>query len=211
MKSLTLFSLALALAGTGFAQQWDVGGIGGFGFYKNVTVSGPDGSADAGFKNGAAAGAFATQHLYEHLSGQFRYLYQFDKLKVSSGGAEATFGGESHAVHYDLMYMVTGRDAAVRPYLVGGGGVKLYRGTGEQHAVQELIEFAALTHTSQVKPLVTFGGGVRAKLGAHAALYIEGRDYLTPFPEKVVAPVPPSKLSGWLHDFVPLVGLSFSF
>jgi hypothetical protein len=77
--------------------------------------------------------------------------------------------------------------------------------------MQDLIQYAALTHTEQVEPLVTFGGGVKVKVGRRTFLYVEGRDYLTPFPTKVVAPVPPSKLGGWLHDFVPMVGLSFSF
>jgi hypothetical protein len=42
-------------------------------------------------------------------------------------------------------------------------------------------------------------------------LQAEFRDYLTPAPKQVIAPVGASKLGGWVHDFVPLVGLSFGF
>lgn len=211
MKSLIICSLALALTGTCFAQQWEVGGAGGIGIYKNATIQGTGGSADAGFKTGPTVGAFATQNLYNHLSGEFRYMFQFSDLKVSSGGTEVTFGGQSHAVHYDVLFLAGDREAAVRPYAAAGAGIKLFRGTGEQHAVQDLIQYAALTHTQQVEPLVTFGGGVKIRVGRRTFLYAEGRDYLTPFPTKVVAPVPPSKLGGWLHDFVPMLGLSIGF
>jgi hypothetical protein len=211
MKSLIVCLGALALTGTCFAQQWELGGAGGIGIYKNATITRNSETADAGFKPGAAFGVFVAHNLYEHLSGAFHYTYQFNDLKVAASGAEVTFTGQSHAAHYDLMFMGGGREAPLRPYVLGGAGMKLYRGTGKEHAAQDLVQFAALTHTQQVKPLVTFGGGVRIKAGRRAYVYAEARDYLTPFPTNVVAPVPPSKLSGWLHDFVPMLGLSIGF
>jgi hypothetical protein len=211
MRLPILCSFALALTGTCFAQQWELGAAGGIGVYNNATVTNNGATADAGFKTGPTVGAFATQNLYTHLSGEFRYMFQFSDLKVSSGSSQASFAGQSHAVHYDLLFMGSDREARVRPYLAGGGGVKLYRGTGAQHADQDLLQFVALTHTQQIEPLVTFGGGVRCKAGRRSFFYLEARDYLTPFPKNVVAPVPPSKLSGWLHDFVPMAGFSFGF
>jgi hypothetical protein len=35
-------------------------------------------------------------------------------------------------------------------------------------------------------------------------------DYLTPFPKEVITPNPPSKVSGWIHDIVPMFGLSYT-
>jgi hypothetical protein len=49
------------------------------------------------------------------------------------------------------------------------------------------------------------------KLGRRWCLHLEALDYLTRFPTQVVTPVPPSKLGGWLHDIVPMLGLSIGF
>ena len=211
MRSLTALLFVLALTGTCFAQQWEVGAAGGFGIYKNVTVTNDVQSGTAGFSNGAALSAFATQDLYNHLGGEIRYTFQFDDLMVSSGGDKATFSGQTHAIHYDLLYKPLGREAPIQPYLAAGGGIKVYQGTGTPQVSQDLGYLAALTNTRQVEPLITFGGGVRMKVGRRTYLYADVRDYLTPFPDNVVAPVPPSKLSGWVHDIVPMLGLSFGF
>lgn len=211
MRILAAGCFALALSAGCLAQQFEIGATGGLGVYKNVTVTHDSQSAKAGFKPGPVVGAFVSQDLYEHLAGEFRYTFQFDSLKVSSGGAETTFRGQTHAVHYDLLLLAGKREAPMRPFVAAGGGIKVYRGTGPQHAEQPLGQFAALTHTQEVKGLITFGGGVRMKLGARTFLYAEALDYLTPFPSQVVAPVPPSRLSGWLHDFVPMLSLSFRF
>jgi hypothetical protein len=48
-------------------------------------------------------------------------------------------------------------------------------------------------------------------LGQHAFLRTEFRDYVTPFPKKVITPATGAKVSGWLHDIVPMVGIGFSF
>lgn len=211
MRPLILCSLALGLAGACAAQQWELGAAGGFGFSTDATVSRGADSAKAGLKPGAAFGVFIVQNMYKHISGEVRYTFQMDDLKVSSGGTEATFTGQSHSLHYDLLYMAGGKDARVRPFIAVGGGVKVYRGTGEQHATQNLSQFVALTKTQEIKPLISFGGGVKMKLSGRVYIHIEARDYLTPFPAKVIAPVPPSTVSGWVHDFVPLVGVSMGF
>jgi hypothetical protein len=211
MRSLAVGCFALTLAGACLAQQWQLGASGGIGFYRNVTVERSGQSAQAGFKLGPAFSVFAGQDLYEHLGGQFRYTLQLSDLKVSSGGQEATLRGQSHAVHYDLLFLGGKRGAAVRPFIAAGSGVKMYRGTGAPHESQALGQFVALTHTADVKALITFGGGVRIKLGKRGCLHVEARDYLTRFPTQVVTPVPPSKLSGWLHDIVPMLGLSIGF
>ena len=211
MRLFAVCSFAFVFAGGCLAQHWELGGAGGFGVYKDVTISRDSAKANAGFKSGPAFGAFAGQDLYEHLGGQLRYTFQFNDLKVSSGGTEATFSGQSHAIHYDLLFVAGSRESKIRPFLAGGGGIKVYRGTGTEHATQPLIQFAALTRTQEIKPLISFGGGVKIRVAKRGFLYLEARDYLTPFPTQVVAPVPPSKLSGWLHDFAPMLSLSVGF
>ena len=134
----TVVLFALALTGTCFAQQWELGAAGGFGIYKNATVTGDGQSGTAGFSNGATLSAFAMQDLYKHLGGELGYTFQFDSLMASSGGAKATFSGQSHAIHYDLLYKPLSREAQIQPYLVAGAGVKVYRGTGTPEVSQDL-------------------------------------------------------------------------
>jgi hypothetical protein len=209
MKTLVL---CLALGGVALAQQWEVGGGGGGAFHKNATVKNASRSGDAGFKIGPAFSAFATQNMYEHLSGELRYTFQLSDMKVSSGGAEATFDGQSHAIHYDLLIHAKGRSSAIRPYLIAGGGGKYYRGTGKESAVAPPnADLAILTKTSQFQPLIVFGGGVRVRVAEDVYFRIEARDYLSPIPKDIIAPVPGASMSRWVHAFTPMVSLSFGF
>lgn len=211
MRKLTACLFALTLGGTCLAQQWEIGGAAGFAFYKNMTVTRASGTASAGFKPGAAFSGYATQNLYNRLGGQFRYTYQMSDLMVSSGGTEATFGGRSHAIHYDLLFYATDKESKARPYLAAGGGMKLYQGTGKETVTQPLSQFAILTKTSQIQGLISVGGGVKYKVGDRKFLNLEIRDFITPAPKDVVAPYIGSKMSGWVHSFLPMVGLSFGF
>ena len=49
--------VALLLAGACAAQEWEVGGMASYGFYRNLVASSPVGSATAGFSPGTAFGA----------------------------------------------------------------------------------------------------------------------------------------------------------
>jgi hypothetical protein len=194
-----------------FAQQWEIGPLGGYGFSPNVTVSNPSGSADAGFKHGYAVGVFAGQHPFKYLSGEFRYLYRNSDLKLSSGGSEAAFEGEQHIVHYDLLIHTSPKGSRTRPFFAAGGGIKVFRGTGRESAFQPLNSFALLTKTRQVVPLLSVGGGVRYRLAPYAVLRVEVHDYITPFPTDIIVPAPGARLKGVLHDFLPMVGIGFTF
>ncbi len=59
--------------------------------------------------------------------------------------------------------------------------------------------------------MVTFGGGVKYALSPRLSLRVEVRDFLTTFPAKVIAAAPGAHLSGWLHDLVPMIGITFTF
>jgi hypothetical protein len=150
-------------------------------------------------------------NLYPRLSGELRYTYLQSDLKVSSGGSEAAFGGAAHAIHYDLLWHFGKREGIVQPFVAVGGGMKLYQGTGAEQAYQPLNQFAYLTHTQQVEPMISAGGGVRIALKPNMYLRAEFRDYLTPFPGHVIAAAPDEHINGWVHDFVPLVGISYTF
>ena len=211
MRKLTVCLSTLALAGTCLAQQWDVGVAGGVGIYKNVTVTRGSQEASAGFKPGVVVGAFTTQNISEHLGGQLRYTLGLNDMKLSSGGTETTFSAQTHAVHYDVLLFGAHRDATVRPFLAGGGGVKFYRGTGTEQVTQPLGQFAILSKTSHVRGLISVGGGVKVKVGARLYLTLEARDYITPAPTKVITPFSGSKLNGWMHEITPMLGVSIGF
>lgn len=209
--SAVLLAGSLLLAAAAAAQEYEVGVSGGLGFALNPTVTNASGSGKAGFKYGLAAGAVAGNDMYERLSGEMHYLYRVSDLKVTGGGQEAYFSGEAHLIHYDLVYHSADRDAKVRPFLAGGGGIKVYRGTGNERAFQPASTYALLTRTQELKPLVSAGGGVKVALTETLHLRLEIRDYITPFPKEVVAPAPGARIKGWLHDFVPTAGIAVKF
>src|SRR5262249_50757000 len=153
-------------------------------------------SATAGFKSGGAFGAFAGSNLYPHLSGEIRYTYQMSDLKLSSGGTEATFNGVSHAISYDFLYHPANKRSKLQPFVAAGAGIKLYRGTGTERAHQDLSNFAYLTKTQDMRPLITAGGGIKYHISEHLLFRAEVRDFITPFPNKVITPAPGAKLSG---------------
>jgi hypothetical protein len=88
--------------------------------------------------------------------------------------------------------------------------VKIYSGTGTEQAFQPLSNIALLTKTKEVKPMVSVGAGVKVSLAKSVNLRLEVHDYLTPFPQNVIAPAQGSKVSGWLSDLVFMAGLSFA-
>jgi len=210
MKSFRLSLLILAAAAAATAQQWEIGGVAGGSFLPGVTASGPAGSATAGFKTGFTGGVFVGQNLYRHLSGEIRYNFMQSDLQLKSGGTTATFNGNTHAVYYELrMHTTSSRESRAELYAAVGGGMKIFRGTGTESAYQPLSQFAYLTKTQSVKPMLSFGGGAKFRLSQHMSLRTEVRDFFTPFPQAVITPAPGVKVGRFLHDFVPMVGISY--
>ncbi len=211
MRALVL-SLTFALAASiSMAQPWEIGVAGGYGFYRDASITSSGGQAQAGFGSNFAVGAVFSEDLYKYLSGEIRYMYRGGGLELKSAGREADMDGESHAIHYDILLHATPKESKIRPFAAGGGGVKVYRGTGRETASQPLSGFALLTKTRQWEPMISFGGGVKYSMSKHTLLRLEFRDYVTPFPEKLFVTMGSAKIHGWLHDFVPMAGISFVF
>lgn len=209
MRTVPIF---LLLAASAPAQVWEAGVLGGGGIYRNATYKAASGAtAKAGFAAGPAFGGYLDQHLYSRLSGEIRYLYQKGDLKVSSGGGKATFRGDTHAIHYDMLLHPGKADASWRPYLAAGAGFKRYSGTGLETMTQPLSQFALLTQTEEWKPLVSVGAGAVMRAGKRGRFRIDARDYMTPLPHRVVAPSPGVTAGGWLHDFVVTAGFGVVF
>lgn len=201
----------LCAAMPAFTQEsWELGVAAGYGFYKNVTATNRVGEASVGFKPGVAFGVVAGNETNRWFGGEARYTYRQNDLKVSGEGTEARFDGEAHALNYDFVFHLARRPARVRPFLAAGAGVKIYRGTGRESAFQPLNTFVALSRTTQVTPLVSVGGGFKISLNQYMTLRVEARDFAGTFPDQVIAPLPGTKVRGWLHDIVPMIGLSFN-
>lgn len=213
MKSIarTFLTALLVIAPACLAQKWEVGGVAGGGFSNGLAVSNGIGSATAGFANGFGLGAVLGQNLYPRISGELHYTYQFNELRLSGSGESATFKGVIQSMHYDILLHARRKRARAQPFLAAGGGVRVFQGVGTESAYQPLSSFALLTKTNQWSPMVTFGGGVKYVMSRRLLLRAEVRDYFSQFPTKVIAPAPGAHLSGWLHDLVPMVGVTFVF
>jgi len=215
MRSILLSSatIALGLSSACVAQQpgWEVGGAVGFGIMRNASIDSGSGTATAGVDNRFVAGAVVGQDLYRHFSGELRYVFRDDDLVLKSGGQKVNMDGDSHLVHYDVLFHPTSKEARIRPFFAAGGGVRLFRATGQEYVNQPFSDFALLTKTNEVKPLISVGGGVKAKLTDHTVLRLDFREYISPFPEELFATAPGAKIRGWLFDSVPMAGVSFVF
>ncbi len=213
MRKVTFgFTLALLFAGISAAQEWEVGGMASYGFYHNVDATNPLGSAVTGFSPGAAFGAVVGYNASSILGGEFRYTYAMSDLKLSSGGTSTSFSGMAHILGYDLIiHPRLKHGSKVQPFLAVGGGMKLFRGTGSEQTYQPLESYALLSKTQEVEPMISVGGGFKMMLSQRVLLRAEVRDYISPFPKNVIVPIPPTKVSGWLNDFVPMVGISYIF
>jgi hypothetical protein len=193
------------------AQNWEVGGTAGYGLYPGVTVTNGTASGSTGFASGVALGGLFGNQINRLVSGEVRYTYRSDDLQVSSGSTKAKAAAQSHAIHYDVLIHGASEESRVRPFLAAGAGVKLFRGTGAEPPFQPLSNLVVLSHTNETRPLISVGGGMKFSMSRRSLLRLDVRDYLTPVPNKLLATPPGSRISGWMHDFVVMVGVSTVF
>ena len=206
----TLLVVAVALwAMPSLAQQWEVGGSAGGSFYIDQAVAAGAASGTVGFRPGFAVGGWIGHKAEGRLGGEVRYLFQRNDVKLASGGTTYAFSSQSHLIHYDLLIHMNQREDRVRPFVAIGGGMKGYIGTGAERAVQPLNNLALLSATRQWQPMLSLGGGVSWTVGSRIVLRAEVRDYVTPVPKNVILPAPGASISGWVHDIVPMFGVSY--
>lgn len=201
----------LLAASSCFGQSWSLGGAAGFGFYHDATITNGSGSAQAGFGPRIAASAVLGQNIGDHFGGELRYTFRDGDSELKSGGQEVNMDAEAHAVHYDFLFYATPRRSKLRPYAAVGAGIKRYMATGTEYLSQPLSNFAFLTHANEVEGLLSAGGGLKYSISEHWLVRVDFRYYLTPFPSQLFVPAPGAKINGWLHDFVPLAGVDWTF
>ncbi len=210
-RTLLGFTLGLFLPALIYAQQWELGGAAGYGIYRNGSIIAPDGTAKAGFRDRFAVGAVLGEDLYEHLSGEFHYVYQDGDPFLEQGNVKANLQGQSHTFAYDLLFHFTPREANVRPYLAAGGGGKLYVVSGPLAETQPLANIGLLTTHDQWEAVLSLGGGIKFKLSQHVLFRVDFRDYITRFPKRLIAPVEFATARGVLHQYTPSAGISYTF
>jgi hypothetical protein len=203
--------LVIILTAAPAAAQWELGVMGGYGFRRDVAVSGPAGTADVGFRPGKVWGFTGGLNEYGYLAGEARYLYEDGEIRLRSGNTETRFASRAHLVHFDFLVHAARSGSRVRPFVVIGGGVKVYEGTGPDRAAQPLSRFVGLTRTRDVKPLMSPGVGIKFQASRHLSIRGEFRDYITPRPEKILAPAAGVTMKGWIHDMVPMIGIMATF
>lgn len=209
---LTLLLTTAAWAqGHAAEPRYEIGGGVAGSFYDKKTFTSPGGNADAGFDRGIGASAWVGHHMYPRISGEIRYDFLRNDTILEGSSAKASFKGESHAIHYDLHFHFADSHSKIRPFVLAGGGVKMFRGTGEERAFQPLSQIAVLTRTTELAGLLSAGVGVKWQLTDRVLLRLEFRDNLTPFPKKVIAPNRGSGGSGLINNFVPTAGISVLF
>lgn len=199
------------LPSTSVAQQWEIGGAGGFGWYADATIKNPTASAQAGFKPSFAVSAAFDQNMYHYLGGEFRYTFRNGQPELKSDGTVVSGGGHTSVVTYDLLVYISSKESRVRPFVAGGAGIKVFSGTQSAYLNQPLVNFALLTRTNQVEPAISVGGGLKWRFSHRAQLRLDFRTYMTPLPNEVFRLSLSSKIHGWLYDFVPLAGISYVF
>jgi hypothetical protein len=209
MRSLLLSVVMLTAATAAFAQQWEFGAVGGGSLLSNVSANGASGNATAGFAPGAAFGAYVGENMYQHATGELRYEYLQSDLRLSSGGQTATFAGQTHAIHFDLLFRTNKKESRTQFFGAVGGGMKLFRGTGAPEAFQPLNDVGYFTKTQEIKPMLSVGGGLMYRLSPRLFLRAEVRDFITAFPTQVITPAPGVKFGSLLNDIVPLVGITY--
>jgi hypothetical protein len=205
---LALFALLLPAA---WAQEYEVGGVVGYGFYRDATVYTPNGDATAGIRNRFAAGFVACQNMYEYISGEFHYLYQDGDPFVSSGSVRGNINGQSHAFDYSLLLHARPREAKLQPFFEIGAGAKYYRETGPAPQSQPLPNIVTLTSANEWRFLTTVGVGVKYRWTRHMLLRADFRDYITPFPKSIFVQAQGGTDRGLFQQLTPSVGISYVF
>jgi len=210
MKSVRTLLVCASIAIPAMAQKWEFGGGAGGGFYTSQDVSLASTSASAKIGSNVAGSAWLANNKGDHWGGEMRFDYQRGDLRLTQGGTQAQFGAQSYAFHYDLVYHLAPNGSRIRPFVAVGAGIKVYQGTGTESAFQPLSQFALLTKEQDLTPLISAGFGFKMQLSPHVQLRAEIHDFASPFPKKVITPNTGAKVGGWLQDFVPMVGISYT-
>jgi len=208
---LRCLALAILLSYSCPAQRWEIGGLGGFAWYQNATITNPTGSVEAGFTPKGAMGVVFGENMQKYIGGEVRWMLIFGQPLLRMDGIQANARGYTNLVSYDLLIHTAREKAKIRPFFAAGAGIKVYSATDRINLLQPLQGFAVLRRVNQTEPLISVGGGLKYGVHRHVQLRVEFRTYMTPTPDELFRRTLDSTIHGWVYNFVPTVGLSYLF
>jgi hypothetical protein len=194
-----------------FAQHWELGGGFGYGWYHNGSIISTGGTATAGIRNRFAVTGVACEDLFEHFSGEIRYVFQDGDSFLENSVARGTVQAQSHTFTYDVLVQFRERQKKIRPFVAAGVGGKFYETTGPAPLIQPLPRIAGLTTNNQWTAVFDFGGGVKFRIAEHFVIRADLRDYITTFPNRLFSPVANATTRGIFHQVTPMIGVGVSF
>ena len=208
---LFLAGLAIAACSAAKAQPWEFGAEIGLGASHDPAVTSPTASAQSGFRTKATASVVWAENPFQYIGGEFRYMYRWGGQKLTSNGTQASMDGYANVITYDLVIHLKSRESRVRPYVAGGSGIKIYTGSGQRSSPQPLSDIALLVPGTQIEPVISTGAGLKYLLRPGLQIRVDFRTHMTPLPNDLIRPVGRSAIHGWSYDFVPMVGVSYTF
>lgn len=205
--------LTLVLAGSSlacFAQEWEIGGGGGFGWPLESSVTGGANPVQSGYAARAAFSAVVAENPYNYIGGEFQYLFRLGGSQLKSNGIVETASGYSNILVYNLIVHMTPRESKLRPFVGIGSGIRIYTNSGRL-LPQPLSSAALLVKGTQVEPAISFDGGIKYMLPRHVQLRLDLRVYTTPTPNDLIRPVGSAQIRGWVYDLMPMAGIAYIF
>jgi hypothetical protein len=105
-----------------WAENWEIGGFGGYGLYRSGTIFGPGATVEASVRDRFVAGGVVGEDLYEHFGGEIRYMFHDGHPFLYANGTRVEIQGQSHTITYDALFYFARRERKVRPFLAAGLG-----------------------------------------------------------------------------------------
>jgi len=208
---LTVLGLALLTTTIGgFAQDWELGGTVGYGWAHDSSTTGGAIAVNTGQVPRGAFSIFLDENLYKYLGGEIQYVFRDGGTQVKSNGIDETASGYSNIVVYNLVIHMTPYESKFRPFVGVGSGIKVYTNSSVP-LDQPLAGIATMTRGTHVEPALSFDGGLKFRFRRHAQLRMDLRVYASPTPDRLIRPVYPSHIRGWIFDFVPMAGMAYVF
>jgi hypothetical protein len=194
-----------------FAQQWEIGGFIGYGWYRSGTIYGPGQSIEAGIRNRFTAGALVGEDLYQYISGEVRWVYQDGHPFLSGQGVKTDIQGSSDTFTYDVLFHVFPKEHRLRPFFAAGLGGKYYVTAGPEPNPQPIPSLASLVRENEWKFVGDVGGGVKYLVRPHFLIRADFRDYMTGFPRDQIVPAYGNTARGIFQQFTLMIGASYWF
>jgi hypothetical protein len=215
-EALCALSLIIGTSAQCTAQHWELGAMGGYGWYQSSTISNslvPDlTSGEIGFPSRGTIGVVFGESPYHHLGGEVKWLYQWGGPQIEAGGIKNSIPGYSNLVTYDFIIYPLSSESGFRPYVAGGAGVRAYTGTDFGFFDQfPTARLAALRSVTQAEAAISVGAGLKYVFRKHAQFRLDLHGYFTPTPDDVIRPNRFSVIHGWLTEVTPTAGFSYVF